>query len=450
MNNNVCFTCLSQHSLGFTGQLLVFDFMYRLGLALDYRYLHTPLSAPRSSDAIYNFLGINQQFTESAPHNIDDHYSTVTIVFNQLIYKHRPESFDEMKRLVRKHVDKRAQRIDKRRPILAVFRLDKISQLSTRPPWFLSNWRIALERPEFLHPRMLFSRTKSWLTAQGQFTLGQTVQKMWRMNKDAQQQGAGSFDFRGAFEEKQATIPSQQLFASDKVRLLVHIRKGDTAVIKTPWNTYQAIAREREHLATSSYLESDELAKTNPSYVQLSEYENFLRSLSAQFSGDLFSTIVSSDGFERSFQLMLERWDWYGFSAEQKQQMTQHALNYDQEQFSPFWELPNTSVIVGETDENLFTLIESAFQAHIIVCGMHQRMLPKLMAVYANTENFPLMIFVHKIANAEEKLQKFAFLNEDAPIITFHLENDSMQNLAHQISRFANKRNLLNNANSIF
>lgn len=58
----VYFTIEVLPSCGFTDRLLQFSSFYKLGLSLNYRYIHTPFVSLRSSQNIYNFLGFNAYF----------------------------------------------------------------------------------------------------------------------------------------------------------------------------------------------------------------------------------------------------------------------------------------------------------------------------------------------------------------------------------------------------
>ena len=76
--------------------------------------------------------------------------------------------------------------------------------------------------------------------------------------------------------------------------------------------------------------------------------------------------------------------------------------------------------IIWEGREKLFDLVQSFFEADIIIFGTQGKMIPKLVAIYSNSENMPLLINLYKkkqpfidYLGIEHNLERVLFVDAD-------------------------------------
>ncbi|MGH7885231.1 MAG: hypothetical protein ACRENO_06000 [Thermodesulfobacteriota bacterium] len=99
------------------------------------------------------------------------------------------------------------------------------------------------------------------------------------------------------------SLKNKQKFASEfdkeKLKVLVHIRRGDTSIVKTPWNTFISVWLMCK--------ESKEIADLiSHKHVDISEYNCFLEKSISYYGIDKFSTLIFSDGFKRAFSIIYQ------------------------------------------------------------------------------------------------------------------------------------------------
>ena len=416
--------------MGFTGQLLFLDRMLRLGKVLQYQYLHTTLSAPRSSNAIYEFLGVNQHFDAVVPKNYQEIYLVVPIIWNQFLYDKVDASSEEMKTFVQDHVATYVQRTDQSRPILVIFCLRNVKQavfLASNPIW---RWLAKSERVIDGHIWSLLRRINDRLNHELSLSVSESFELLEEVVSELAPDS--SIDFRQIYETIDAGRSKRQLYESGQLNVLVHIRQGDTAVVETPWGTFLPVARFVEQRARMAFAERKSLDEIGRRYVAPADFFNFLKSFTLDFEKHALSIVVASDGFKRAFQLLLDNRHWYGFSAEQYAQLKLQAHTYDEQQFAKFEQLPLCEMLIGETDETLFCLVDAALKADIIVIGSQQRMLPKLLSLYAKQGNRPIFVLLHN--EDELKVEYYqSFLHKQIPFFPFHIDRDPIASLTSDI-----------------
>ena len=108
-------------------------------------------------------------------------------------------------------------------------------------------------------------------------------------------------DLLPIYLEYRTKHPHKSKFPCGKLKLLVHIRMGDVALIKTPWGTwlcpliYRADGGEMKR-GWQEYLHEDEFG-----LLTIADFHNFTQHLVSYFSDDTFAICFFSDGLRRLF-----------------------------------------------------------------------------------------------------------------------------------------------------
>ena len=264
--NDVFFT-VNVNTEGFTDQLTRFIFFYKIGTSLGLNYTYTSLHSSRSNIAftgphqtnrklsdsysdIYDFLGLNTCLKRLSSDN-----DAISLAFNDIII-----NFDELK-------------YEKR----------NIKSL----PDFLFYLKSELM------PRM---RGKKYIRicfkgSPGVFSLYSLIGGI----------DDRSLDFRKVYIEERKENPWESSFSEGKIKLMIHIRQGDTAIIKTPWNTFipvwYTLENPFQEVKSSEDIEDFEV-------VDISLYTRFLRDLFNHFTIENFSPVVFSDGYKKAFSMV--------------------------------------------------------------------------------------------------------------------------------------------------
>ena len=182
-------------------------------------------------------------------------------------------------------------------------------------------------------------------------------------------------DLRKVYFSQRKRRPIKSRFIEGKIKLLVHIRLGDIGTVKTPWNTFIPLIGPKK---------MDEIANLNDAecnyILDIKNYYDFIQKFISYFDSELFSIVVSSDGYKAAFKKIKRNIKKFDFDSNQLKALKRIEVTYDQENFSIFKDFKNLVCIVGENDNNLYDLIHSSLMADIIIIGDQQRMLPKLIA----------------------------------------------------------------------
>jgi len=201
-------------------------------------------------------------------------------------------------------------------------------------------------------------------------------------------------NLRTAYFEARRRQPWASKFVDTKVKILVHIRQGDTAVIKTPWNTYIPVKnftknRFAEHRKFSD-IQSD-------IFLQVSDYYDFVSMFITHFNDDMFSILFFSDGFRRAFDLLHKDIERLKLTPDRLKILNHSQKHYDQKAFEILKGIKNGETVIGESSTNLFDLIHSALSSDIVIIGTQQQMIPKLLTNYcANYDQLPTVIVLHR------------------------------------------------------
>ena len=352
MGEHICFTVLTSDTpSGFTDQLFQFNTFYKLGLSLGYKYLHTEFESPRSAPGIYDFLGFNEYFRDANLLCDTSRFDRVFLIDldDDLIRVAGIQSFESLKN----HV---------------VSRVGQASSSNHK----LVQFRLAGKRGFFDLINNHIARLQDGLS------------------------------LRDIYLDARIKDPCRPVFAPGKIRVLVHIRQGDTAIIATPWGTHIPVTRHiYPELREFNSLEDIGHASNS---VGVNDFYRATSTLLSLFGEDSLSVIVSSDGFSRAFERIFREGEECGISAEQLSSLRQVEQEY-QALYLKFNSLVDVECIVGETEDNLYRFIHASLFADIIVIGTQQRMMQKLLLSFHNPANHPVIIMLNNRSVPEHSRQ---------------------------------------------
>ena len=369
---------------GFSDQLVAFCVFYKLGLSLEYKYLHTPFRSPRSTfpamplsvaaplfnrhlfnriyrklrrelhngwsrlqfklyPEIYDFLGFNAYLIERTGRTpaagnlemVDIELGDVTLERNGIT------TFEGLQKFVRDSV---SRKITGKEKTLVTFRVTSFFSF-----------------------------------------LGQLIHS----NIPDYQDG---LDLRKAYFEARQRRPWKSKFEDGNVKMVMHIRQGDVAVIETPWNTFIPVWSE----ALVEYNKFSDIQYDNRLF-RVDDYCQFVKRLMSHFKDAKFSLLFFSDGFGRAFSRFThERVKSLNLTKDQLKILTRSEKSYDQKAFNKLTNLRGSTLVVGEHPRKLCELVHSVLIADIVIIGPRGGMVPKLMATYCNVDNMPIVIVLHR------------------------------------------------------
>lgn len=147
-------------------------------------------------------------------------------------------------------------------------------------------------------------------------------------------------------------------FDKNKIKIAVHMRKGDTACIHMNNKVIDAWKLQ--------YINNIDEAKYKQ--ADISEYYLLLQKIFTRYGKDKFSVVVLSDGYKRTFRriktAMLQR----KLSIYDLLKVNSIERRYNQE-FKIFAKHPNISTVIGESEDKLLKSIHAIICADIVITG---------------------------------------------------------------------------------
>ena len=338
---------------GFTDQLLQFMMFYKLGLSLGYKYIHTDFYSNRSSQKVYNFLGFNRYWCVNIK-NIDlQNYSLIYLRFDN-------DNLDELK---------------------SMKSLKELQQYCNN---FLEQYNYAQKNPIVIFRLQGISRSR--------------VELLSLINSEIASY-QDNLSLRNIyFEYTQNQVKTKKIFTPEKIKLLIHIRAGDIAHIKTPWGFF---IKSIKRLQDESKKFDKDLNRINcfvnqVNSLDVNDYYQFAKDFIYCLGKQNISTVVFSDGYKRTFDFIQKNIQQMKLTTEETREIFKLSNSYESKEFCRFNNLQNCTCIIGESDEKLFDLIRSCMIADIFIIGSEQRMIPKFIANYYDIERPPIIFILYK------------------------------------------------------
>lgn len=224
-------------------------------------------------------------------------------------------------------------------------------------------------------------------------------------------------------------------FDADKIKILIHIRQGDTAVVKTPWNAFIQVWGGKPF----SFKQLNSITQINDNTViSVSDFYNFCSNLFQEFKHDELSVMLFSDGFKRSFDTLLSQSEGLNFTEKQIEELLESEKSYDQNEFKVFHAIDVVNMFVGEDSILLFDLLQSFLHSEVVIFGTQQRMIPKLIAFYFRYNNGPLAISLYR--NKAQKLHHLGKEWMEKNFLFIDLDNYDIKEVAFRIKGYLAER----------
>lgn len=388
---DVFFTILPSDA-GFTDQLFQFNVFYKLGRHLGYRYLHSDYKNKRNgSENIYDFLGFNSHFTTQKLTSKTHLYRAMGL--NNCVGD-RPAT--SLKGNTKKAINAIKFKIIQK---LAFRELNFIDVgLNDDTPHdettdllsaFQGLMRDILKKHVSKTPKI--KNVVRFNLVEGRYfflKLAPYVSHNFTAFPDG-------LDLRAICLDQNANHHLSKSFTEDpRLKILVHIRLGDTATINTAWGTFIPLWAGNSLNPLREF--SDKTDKLFLRTIDESDFVIFLKKLASAIEPGTYVSKIFSDGYKTAFREVLNHAHELNLDRDQVAALKRDSKNYETERFSVFDEINFTDRAVGETNDDLNNLVYSCLFSDIIIIGCNQRMLPKLLANYCNTTHPALIISLYK------------------------------------------------------
>ena len=147
-------------------------------------------------------------------------------------------------------------------------------------------------------------------------------------------------------------------FGKNKIKVVVHIRKGDTACIRL----------DRKIIDAWKLQYIDNINNSKYKHTEIFEYYLFLQKIFNKYGEDKFSVILVSDGYKRTFRRIKTAMLQYKLNIYDLLQLRTIEKKY-YEELNIFSNHPSVSTIIGESEDKLFKSIHAIICADIIITG---------------------------------------------------------------------------------
>jgi len=356
--------------IGFTNQLLWFGMIYKLGKYLNLNYHFSPMQpkaslleaksskeyifskrGSKSYPGIFDFLGFNCYFNRIDYNANEQNLKRIEFTFDATTFlKYNLTKPSDLYKHIQKLILKSSE--SERIPILLNFNI-----------------------PTLIHQFHWLNKLPNTLI---------------------------DFDLAEIYYKFREDNPWRQIFEANKAKILLHIRQGDTAALKMPWDSYIQIwdrgndsFRERK-----SYNEIKDHR-----LITVSEFHEFYSNLKNALNNFELSTQIHSDGFARAFLSLDKNIQTMNFSKKQLLSLKDYRKDYNEEIFKVFrTKHLESKLFIGEDNEMLFDMVHAFYNCDILIVGNQQRMLPKLYAFSFRKGKGPLIITLYKKKAPQYKL----------------------------------------------
>lgn len=375
---------------GFTDQLFQFSTFYKLGLTLEYIYRHsTFVNTREGSEEIFDFLQFNEHFSQTSLTSREKPYRRMG-VDNCFVREKTPFAF-KIRRKIRywfyynryfRHFNFIDIGPGDERP-------DDVKEGNLES--FISLVRETVAR-KYKSGSGWTNVVRFHLSERGRYFFGELAPLI---NQQIPYY-PDKLDLRSSYIKRRQSHPVPSGFIDGKLKLQVHIRLGDTALIETPWHSYIPLWSGWSLLPLKEYPDTSDVVFGQ--VMDVGEYAQFLHRFQTFFDENELSIAIFSDGYKTAFHELFKHIDDLQLGDERTQALKKTVTTYEEERFSVFDDVPNCTRRVGENNADLQELVHSSLMADVIIVGCHQRMIPKFLATYydISLQHPPVVIALYK------------------------------------------------------
>lgn len=356
---------------GFSAQLLQFNSYYKLGKSLGMDYYHQEFFSARTDgikkedgNSIFDFLGVNQYFLDKNPSIQLEHFTRVYVPLDLYSLKlARVNSFEKLKKYILENIKKfQSPELN----FLLVFSMKPA--MPNNGGVLRKSMIVALKFLNRINPYGIRVNKYLWF-----FKLINNEETLIRP------------ELLTLYRKKSNKLMQQQESINP---VFVHIRRGDTAIIKTESKKFVSVLPSfRYRFRPFSAIED-----VNPDYISSDSYFDLLKKVQLTNKTDI-DLYLFSDGFLKTRKQI----DTFLENVEAENQMISDLNDWDwesyqKEEFAPFYMLNNCHAIIGESQKNLEALIVRLLNSKVVICGSNLRMIPQLISILFTRETMPILI----------------------------------------------------------
>lgn len=403
-NPNIYFTT-NLVKTGFTDQLMGFTFLYKAGKGVGLKYYHTPLSSHRSSKPfLFDPLSKDRDKKKSVSEKSANTYQDVFdfLGLNDFLNKSSQDLHSKSLRKIQ---------IDLKRTF---FHVDNVS-----------DYESLVEEMKVMLYSFINKRQKLLIEFQCD---PRTYFKYYKYVHDHSEH---LIDFRSIFNVVERDVQNESLFDVDSCKIMVHIRQGDTGIVKTPWGTFIPTWYQTEGKFTQF---ENEVDIPEDRMMNVSDFYQFLENLLSAINFTSTSALVFSDGFKKSFRWIYKYSNPKDISPKEINELKKLEPTYNENEFGQFEELKGVKTVIGEEVEKLYDLIHTFMEADIVVLGTHGIMTPKLAATFRRKENMPLLLMLYR--GSQPNLSFIGFDKESDFLLYINLDDYNIQEVVGYIQRY--------------
>lgn len=433
--NPVYFTILPSKA-GFTDQLYQFSVFYKLGLALGYEYRHSEFVCDREgTQGIYEFLGFNRHFHKQRLTNKDALYRRM-VTGNRLKveYPHRILSIRVFFRKLRYRLI--GMLFFREFNFIDIGLDDSPLERDNGDPveYFRTLVSEMLARHRSSNPRRR-NVVRFYLETGRYFFL-----KLAPCVAQQTPYFPDGLDLRSSYLVGAGHRAIRLPFSGGGIKLEMHVRMGDTALMETPWRTFVPLWSGRPISPLREYPDKNDSIFGHT--MDVSDYWAFLQRFLKHFGPDDLSIAVFSDGYKAGFRELFSKVDDLKLDDRKLAALKESASTYDREKFSVFENVPHCVCVVGEIEDGLMQLVDATLVADVIVMGCNQNMISKLLATYGDAapEKPSIIIMLYRGALPEYRIE----LGERVVIYPVNVSDlDADTGLVDAVNAIRRRRELL-------
>lgn len=347
---------------GLGDQLNQLSYLYALGKALSYTYVHTPFVCPRSS-SLSLCSRLIRRFSKSIGY-LNTHDRVVKFIGLDRHDLNINDAYFSGYKIV--DVD-----------------LEPALSTNTNPTIF--QIKKYIDKLESCPQPALYSFT--WTP--GMYDLIPKLDHL--MSTLSTSENNIDFDFAARYWQARSSDPIDLPFDNNKITVAVHIRRGDTACINLNGKIISTLGNVRYvnsiNEATDKWMEQ----------IATYEYYNCIRHLFNRYGEDSFSVVVLSDGYDRTFDIIKHKSNIHnlGLNKHELRQLNKLHHSYEKDDMHIFKQHPNISTIIGESQRKLFHSIHAIACADIVIYGsrsfairMHEFRKPNHTSIMINVREY--------------------------------------------------------------
>ncbi len=224
-------------------------------------------------------------------------------------------------------------------------------------------------------------------------------------------------NLRAIYSERHRSALSKSRFPEQGLKTLVHIRLGDVAPVRTPWNTWIYWDKQLKRSAWQECRNESEFHQ-----LTVADFYDFIRGISTHFDDNAFALQIFSDGFERFFSQILSDnnhprgGSGVGLLRKQLKALLKQRKRYARE-LKPLKKVKNSVSTIGETPGKLTKLIDAVATANLLIVAFPSQMMAfHLMNRLSSSAETPPAVLLHKPVSGKQ-LRDFLKDNPSRKII---------------------------------